>query len=145
MPIDPDQGSPIADRASFFKIANELKGGLNGTRSGHTAINSANSLFWSAALAGAAIVFLTSSPLMAAGDTANGAKLATKWCNGCHSVGSSETARKADAGPLFAELAKKSPAYLETAINKPHDFMPKFPSLSRQDKLDLIAYIRTVK
>jgi mono/diheme cytochrome c family protein len=102
-------------------------------------------LCWPPALACVAFVLLTSAPSFAAGDPAKGGKLATQWCNGCHSVGSSETARKADAGPLFAELAKKSPAYLETAINKPHDFMPKFPSLSRQDKLDLIAYIRTVK
>ncbi|MCC2097134.1 MAG: cytochrome c [Hyphomicrobiales bacterium] len=81
----------------------------------------------------------------AAGNASNGEKLANQWCNSCHSVGSSETARKADAGPQFAELAKKSSAYLANAINRPHDFMPKFPSLSKQDKDDLVAYIRTVK
>jgi mono/diheme cytochrome c family protein len=110
----------------------------------HAACRNFGTPFLSAALTGIALI-LTSAPSLAAGDTAKGGKLATQWCNACHSVGPSETARKADAGPLFAELAKKSPAYLESAINKPHDFMPKFPSLSRQDKLDLIAYIRTVK
>ncbi len=100
---------------------------------------------WFAALTGAAVAVLISSPALAAGKAAKGAKLAQQWCNACHTVGPSETARKFDAGPLFAELAKKSPKYLETAINKPHDFMPKFPKLSRKDKQDLIAYIRTVK
>lgn len=82
---------------------------------------------------------------MAAGNAAKGAKIAAEYCNACHSIGGSGTERKADAGPQFVELAKKPPAYLEVAINKPHDFMPKFPDLSKQDKDDLIAYIRTVK
>lgn len=97
-----------------------------------------------AAMAAVGVMFASGSAF-AAGNAANGGKLANQWCNSCHSVGAGETARKADAGPQFAELAKKTPAYLATAINKPHDFMPKFPDLSKQDKEDIIAYIRTVK
>jgi mono/diheme cytochrome c family protein len=97
------------------------------------------------AAAVAAMAMLISGPVLAAGNATKGAKLAKQWCNGCHTVGASGTARKFDPGPMFAELAKKSPKYLEAAINKPHDFMPKFPTLSKQDKQDLIAYIRTVK
>jgi mono/diheme cytochrome c family protein len=95
-------------------------------------------------LTAAAMAVLISGSELAA-DAAKGAKLAEQWCNSCHTVGASESARKFDPGPLFAELAKKSPEYLGTAIDKPHDFMPRFPSLSKQDKQDLIAYIRTVK
>lgn len=92
-----------------------------------------------------ALAFAAMSPAMAAGNAKKGEKLAQQWCNSCHSVGGSGTERQADAGPQFAELAKKTPDYLKVAINKPHDFMPKFPDLSAQDKEDLIAYIRTVK
>jgi mono/diheme cytochrome c family protein len=97
------------------------------------------------ALTAASGLALAVSSASAAGNVEKGGKLANQWCNSCHSVGASETARKADAGPQFAELAKKTPAYLATAINKPHDFMPKFPDLSKQDKEEIIAYIRTVK
>ena len=93
----------------------------------------------------AACITLSAASASAAGDAAKGEKLAAQHCNSCHSVGRSDSARMADAGPQFAELAKKSSQYLETAINKPHDFMPKFPTLSKGDKDDLIAYIRTVK
>lgn len=97
-----------------------------------------------AAICAAALV-LSFSAATAQGNAQNGAKLAAANCNACHSIGAGETVRKADAGPQFAELAKKSSAYLAVAINKPHDFMPKFPDLSKQDKDDLIAYIKTVK
>ncbi len=88
---------------------------------------------------------LISSPARAAGDAAKGAVLAKEWCNSCHTVETADQARKFDAGPQFADLATKSEAYLKVAIDKPHDFMPKFPKLSSSDKADLIAYIRSVK
>ena len=56
-----------------------------------------------------------------------------------------DTSRKFNAGPEFIDLAKKNPFYLATAIEKPHDFMPKFPTLSSQDKAHLIAHIRALK
>lgn len=97
------------------------------------------------ALAGLAGLLLSATAAPAAGTAANGQKLAEQHCNSCHSVSRSDTVRMADAGPQFAELAGKTEQYLAVAINKPHDFMPKFPQLSKQDKDDLIAYIRTVK
>ncbi len=97
------------------------------------------------AAAAAILLTLSGSPAAASGNVANGAKLAGQHCNSCHSIGGSGTERKADAGPQFAQLAKRTPAYLAVAINKPHDFMPKFPQLSKKDKEDLIAYIRSVK
>lgn len=107
--------------------------------------DSANSALpcYLATLIATVVMAFASGEVRAAADAARGAKLATQWCNSCHSVSAEK--RMADAGPAFAELAKKSPGYLATAINKPHDFMPKFPTLSDQDKQDLIAYIRTVK
>ena len=80
----------------------------------------------------------------AAADAGKGLSQAERWCNSCHSIGNEEP-RQEDAGPLFTELAKKDAAYLKTAINRPHDFMPKFPKLSDADKQDLIAYIQSLK
>ena len=78
-----------------------------------------------------------------AADAEAGLALAEKWCNSCHSIGT-DAPRQEDAGPLFTELAKKDANYLLTAINRPHDFMPNFPSLSGADKNDLIAYIQSL-
>ncbi len=94
---------------------------------------------------GFSALLLTTLPLAAMGRPAKGEQLAAQHCNSCHSVSRSDSVRMADAGPQFAELAKKPAGYLHVAINKPHDFMPKFPQLSKQDKDDLIAYIRNVK
>jgi len=79
-----------------------------------------------------------------AADVERGAALAEQWCNACHSVGR-EPPRQFDAGPMFADLAKQDEAYLETAIRRPHDFMPEFPRLDDTDLADLVAYIRTVE
>lgn len=93
----------------------------------------------------AAALMLAVAPAQAAGDTAKGGRLAEKWCNSCHTVSAKGAARKFDAGPRFMELSKKSESYLKTAINRPHDFMPKFPKLSAGDKADLVAHIRSLK
>ena len=87
-------------------------------------------------------VSLLNAPATAA-DTQRGLELAKAWCNACHSIGDDEP-RQEDAGPLFTELAKKDSSYLQTAINRPHDFMPDFPQLTEADKADLIAYIRSL-
>ncbi|NNG06050.1 MAG: cytochrome c [Inquilinus sp.] len=97
----------------------------------------------------AAILVLGVGPFVAASDAfaadaGHGQDLAKQWCNSCHSIGDGEP-RQEDAGPLFSDLAKRDASYLQTAINRPHDFMPKFPRLSAADKADLIAYIRSVK
>lgn len=98
-----------------------------------------------APLAMCVMFFLAASTAYAAGDKAKGAKLAEQWCNSCHTVKTSGSSRKFDTGPRFVELAKKSGSYLVIAINKPHDFMPKFPALSPKDKTDLIAHIQSLK
>lgn len=89
------------------------------------------------------IVTFAAAPSSLAADVARGRDLAGRWCNACHSIGVDEP-RQEDAGPQFAELAKNDAGYLQTAINRPHDFMPDFPQLSATDKADLIAYIRSV-
>lgn len=96
-----------------------------------------------AALAACAAIAL-GSPAHAAGDKMKGASLAQQWCNSCHTVMKEDSSRKFDAGPQFVELAKKSDAYLRVAIDKPHDFMPNFPTLSSQDKADLVAHIQSL-
>lgn len=97
----------------------------------------------------AAALLIGSAPLIGtspgfAADAGHGRDLAEQWCNACHSIGGGEP-RQEDAGPQFAELAKRETDYLQTAINRPHDFMPDFPQLSAAAKADLIAYIRTVE
>ncbi len=94
-----------------------------------------------ALILGLAPLLVVSSGLAA--DAERGRTLAGQWCNACHSIGVDEP-RQEDAGPQFAELAKEDAAYLQAAINRPHDFMPDFPQLSAADKADLVAYIRSV-
>ena len=90
-----------------------------------------------------AIAMLSLSPAAHAADAGAGLALAEQWCNACHSIGAEEP-RQEDAGPLWSDLAKKDDAYLQGALNRPHDFMPDFPSLSEVDKLDLVAYIQSL-
>lgn len=89
------------------------------------------------------LALLASASESLAADADRGRDLAGQWCNACHSIGVDEP-RQEDAGPQFADLAKYDAGYLQTAIDRPHDFMPEFPQLSAADKADLIAYIRTV-
>lgn len=86
---------------------------------------------------------IVAAPAGVAADAERGRDLAGRWCNACHSIGVDEP-RQEDAGPQFAELARRDADYLRSAIDRPHDFMPDFPQLSDADKADLVAYIRTV-
>lgn len=79
-----------------------------------------------------------------AADSEPGLVLAEKWCNSCHSIGTSEP-RQEDAGPIWAEIADKHEGDLLQALNTPHDFMPDFPSLSDADKENLVSYIRSLE
>ncbi len=88
--------------------------------------------------------FALSPSLAVAADAEAGLAIANKWCNSCLPIGTDEP-RQADAGPNFSELAGKDVDYLQGAINRPHDFMPNFPSLSDTAKPDVIAYIQTLK
>ncbi len=91
-----------------------------------------------------ALCFTGSAGIGWADDAEHGFELGQKWCNSCHSIGDG-VPRQEDAGPLWAELAKKDAVYLTEGINRRHDFMPTFPSLSDQDIADLVAYIQTVE
>ena len=79
-----------------------------------------------------------------AADIDAGLALAEQWCNSCHSIGAEEP-RQEDAGPIWTEIADKDEDALRAALDAPHDFMPEFPSLSDEDKANLVAYIRSLK
>ena len=96
---------------------------------------------WRTAIAGVLLIYPVAG---AVADAGRGLALAERWCNACHSIGNEEP-RQEDAGPLFVDLAKEDAAYLEGAINRPHDFMPEFPSLSDADKASLVAYIQSLR
>ena len=98
---------------------------------------------WTARVIGAFGFGLVLCANAAASDVERGQELAIKWCNACHSVGTDEP-RQEDAGPLFTELAKRDADYLDMAISRPHDFMPRFPQLNDSDRADLVAYIRSL-
>jgi mono/diheme cytochrome c family protein len=83
-------------------------------------------------------------PASAAGDAAEGEKIAQQWCASCHVIGRKPMA--SDKAPAFAALAAdpaKSEAYLKAWITNPHPAMPNF-NLSRQTTDDLVAYIRSL-
>ena len=86
----------------------------------------------------------TASAALAAGDAAEGQRLAQRWCTSCHAVGAKGPAP--DAAPTFASLAAnpaKTESYLRGWIQAPHPPMPDF-ELSRQNAEDLTAYIRSL-
>ena len=78
-----------------------------------------------------------------AGDAAHGAELASAWCDKRHSRGN-RTARLAEAGLLFTDLARWPKADLNAAINRLHDFVPRLPDLTEADKADLVVCIRAL-
>lgn len=79
-----------------------------------------------------------------AGDAANGAAIAKRWCAHCHVTGNDAAA--ADAAPPFPAMAA-DPAYtdrrLQTWLADPHPPMPDF-QLSRRNIDDIVAYIRSL-
>lgn len=95
----------------------------------------------------AALLFATCVPVMpalAAGDAAQGEKIAKQWCTSCHVVGRKPMA--SDKAPAFAALAadpSKTEGYLKGWISNPHPPMPNF-NLTRQTVDDLVAYIRSL-
>ncbi len=93
--------------------------------------------------AAVAVALALASPALAA-DTEAGLALAEQWCNACHSIGNEE-ARMEDAGPRWTEIASHHGDALLAALNTPHDFMPNFPSLTEEDKANLVAYIQSLE
>lgn len=90
-----------------------------------------------------AIVLVTALPAQAE-DAEAGLALAEQWCNACHSIGTEEP-RQEDAGPIWAEIAERHSEDLRAALEVPHDFMPSFPSLSDEDKANIVAYIKSLE
>jgi mono/diheme cytochrome c family protein len=87
---------------------------------------------------------VAATPASAAGDAAEGEKIAQRWCTSCHTVGGKPMA--SDKAPAFSALAAdpaKSEAYLKAWISNPHPPMPNF-NLSRRTIEDLVAYIRSL-
>jgi mono/diheme cytochrome c family protein len=90
----------------------------------------------------AALTLFAAQPSQAA-DAENGLALAQQWCNACHSIGNEEP-RQEDAGPIWSDIADRHGDMLLAALDAPHDFMPKFPSLTDTDKADIVAYIQSL-
>lgn len=89
-------------------------------------------------------ILLPLTPAWGAGDKAEGAKIAKRWCSGCHAVGRGPMS--SDKAPAFVALAtdpSKTEGYLKGWISNPHPPMPNF-NLSRQRIDDLVAYIRSL-
>ncbi len=95
----------------------------------------------------AAVAAVTiASPATAAGDAANGKKLAQRWCQSCHVIGANQPMAVTEAPP-FASIARK-PGFDEAKIAffllDPHPKMPDF-GLSRAAAADLAAFIASQK
>ena len=93
----------------------------------------------STALGISAALFVQSA---AAADSANGGRLAERWCAACHVVTTSQREAYSDAPP-FEEIAKR-PGFTESGITTflldPHGKMPNM-DLSRTEAADIAAYI----
>jgi mono/diheme cytochrome c family protein len=95
-----------------------------------------------------AVAFALSAGVSASaapGDPAQGEKLATRWCAGCHVVGADQT-RGADNVPPFATIARTPGFNAESIAQFLMDPHPKMPDmqLSRDEARDLGAYIASL-
>ncbi len=80
----------------------------------------------------------------AAGDAAEGRRIAERWCVSCHAVAPKGTGP--DAAPPFAALAAdpaKTEGYLRAWLQAPHPPMPDL-QLTRNEIENLVAYIRAL-
>ncbi|MET4699092.1 cytochrome c [Constrictibacter sp. MBR-5] len=88
------------------------------------------------------LLLLAVSPVQAAGDPDNGARLTQTWCSGCHAAGASG----ADVAPPLREIAARpgrTQAYLYAWLTDPHPPMPRL-DLSNRQIADLMAYLATL-
>jgi mono/diheme cytochrome c family protein len=85
---------------------------------------------------------------LAAGDAATGRAVAELWCAACHLVGPEQTsAVSGPPAPPFEEIAERSEAEIDALagfLADPHPPMPQM-SLTRQEILDLLAYIGSLR
>ena len=92
----------------------------------------------------AVVLLMASAGKGAAADSANGRRIAERWCAECHMVAPGQR-QASDAVPTFAEIGG-SGRFDETALavflgTPHHSRMPNL-SLSRSEIADLVAYIK---
>ncbi len=97
-----------------------------------------------ACLGVAVVLLMTSAGKGEAADSANGRRIAERWCAECHVVALGQR-QASDAVPTFAEIGG-SGRFDETALAAflaapHHSRMPNL-SLSRSEIADLVAYIK---
>jgi mono/diheme cytochrome c family protein len=85
---------------------------------------------------------VTAPPVFAAGNAANGLKLARQWCASCHIVDSKDTGN--DAAPPFPVLAhRRDKDWIKVWLSAPHPPMTGI-DLSRAQIDDIIAYLESL-
>lgn len=87
------------------------------------------------------------TPALAAGDAANGARLAQQWCSSCHVAGGQGQQTGTDMAPTFAEIAARpgrDEGWFHAWLSDPHPPMPAL-ELSRQQIADLIAHLLSLQ
>jgi mono/diheme cytochrome c family protein len=94
---------------------------------------------------GLAIFFLLISIGNAtAADSANGQRLAERWCAECH-VSAPGQQRASDIVPTFVEIGGRfDETTLATFLASPHHSRMPNLSLSRSEIADLVAYIKSL-
>ena len=93
----------------------------------------------------ALLAILSAGAALAAGDPAQGEKLAKRWCAACHIVSSDQT-HGVDNVPAFAAIAKEpgfSADKVARFLMNPHPKMPDM-QLTRSETADLGAYIASL-
>ncbi|WP_144186703.1 c-type cytochrome [Elioraea rosea] len=76
------------------------------------------------------------------GDPVSGARIAERWCTGCHAVGPTRGPATDGAPTLrsIAEMPSTTAMSLNVFLRTPHGRMPDL-SLTRDETDDLVAYI----
>lgn len=96
-----------------------------------------------AALALAGVLLAGAANGQAYGDPAEGRRLATAWCSGCHQVDPRAQDAANDAVPSFKAIAampSTTMLSIRAFLHQPHDVMPDY-RLSEEQIDDLAAYI----
>jgi len=92
-----------------------------------------------------ALALLGTTAVARGQDTANGRRLAERWCAACHAIDTAPI-RFHRAPPLAAIAARQdvSAEMITSFLLLPHATMPNLP-LSRQDAADIAAFIMEMK
>ena len=88
------------------------------------------------------IAVTTLAQTAVAADTANGEKLAKRWCAACHVVSTDQKSGNSQVAPFsaVAKVPNFDAAKLALFLLNPHPKMPDM-NLSRSEAADLTAYI----